>query len=134
MQNIWVLTEDGKILCRKGFVLNLEESLLKNFITALNTIVQEFYDGTLTSFKFNKIRFIVVKKRKFLFIGSMSTKRDKKWSKRLERFVNYFFSFFTPEMIHQWNGNLSLFSDFCKKVNKPKAEFVGEYIEGLWGH
>lgn len=134
MQNIWVLTEDGNILCRKGLDLNLEESLLKRFIAALNQIVQEFYDGTLTSFKFNTIRFIVFKKCKFLFIGSTSTKRNKKWIKRLERFVNYFFSYFTREMIHQWNGNSSLFSEFCKKVNKPKAELVGEYIEGLWGY
>jgi len=71
MQNIWILSEDGTILCKKGDDIKLEESLFKNLITALYQVVQEFMDDTLTSFKFNTLKFFVFKKCRFLFIGSM---------------------------------------------------------------
>ena len=134
MQNIWVLSEDGTVLCRKGYDIKLEESLFRKFITALYQIVQEFTDGHLTNFRFNTIRFTVFKKCRFLFVGSTLSKRERKSIRRLEQFVTLFFNRFTFEIIHQWDGNLSLFSAFNEEINRPKAETISEYIESLWGH
>ena len=86
-------------------------------MSALNTFAEKLSDGGITNFELSNLKFIVVKRRDFLFIGSTSTKiKEKKAEEELKKIGDLFFKNYPQELLERWDNDVSIFSDFGSAI------------------
>jgi hypothetical protein len=87
-------------------------------MSALNKFAEALSDGGISSFEKSDLRYVIIKRRKFLFIGSSYTKtKEKKIIDELMQISDIFFRIYSKELIN-WNSDVSIFSDFGVFIDK----------------
>ncbi len=115
--DFWVLTDNGIVLYSKVSDQKLNPQLFGALMSALNKFAEKLTDGGISNFEMSDLRFVVIKRRTFLFIGSSSNKtKEKKVIDDLLVISDQFFELYTETLIN-WDNNVEIFSDF------------GDYIE-----
>ena len=114
IRDLWILTNTGVTLFSN---VNDEErinpQLFGALMSALNTFAEKLSDGGISNFEMSNIRFVIVKRRDFLFVGSALSKvKEKKLITELKRISDKFFEIYTQETLTNWNNDISIFSDF----------------------
>jgi len=115
--DFWVLTDNGIVLYSKVSDQKVNPQLFGALMSALNKFAEKLTDGGISNFEMSDLRFVIIKRRRFLFIGSSSYKtKEKKVIDDLMLISDKFFQLYT-EVLTNWDNNVETFSDF------------GEYIE-----
>ena len=116
--DFWVLTDNGIVLYSKVSDQKVNPQLFGALMSALNKFAEKLTDGGISNFEMSDLRFVIIKRRKFLFIGSSSYKtKEKKVIDDLLLISDQFFRLYSPELI-DWDNNIETFSDFGDYIDK----------------
>ena len=114
--DFWILTENGIVLYSKVSDQKVNPQLFGPLMSALNKFAEKLTDGGITNFEMSDLRFVVTKRRSFLFIASSSNKtKEKKVIDDLVQISDQFFKVYAEALIN-WDNNIETFSDFGEKI------------------
>jgi hypothetical protein len=118
IKDFWALTDNGIVLFSKVYDQKVNPQLFGALMSALNKFAEALSDGGISSFEKSDLRYVIIKRRKFLFIGSSYTKtKEKKIIDELMQISDIFFRIYSKELIN-WNSDVSIFSDFGVFIDK----------------
>ena len=121
LKDFWVLTNNGIVLFSKGYDQKVNPQLFGALMSALNKFAEALSDGGISSFEKSDLRFVIIKRRNFLFIGSTSIKtKEKKVIDELMQISDTFFRIYAKNLIN-WDNDVSVFSGF--------GEFIDNSLE-----
>ena len=119
--DIWVLTDNGIVLYSKVSEQKVNPQLFGALMSALNKFAEKLTDGGISNFEMSDLRFVIIKRRNFLFIGSSLYKtKEKKVIDDLMLISDKFFHLYT-EALTNWDNNVQIFSDF--------GDHIEQYLE-----
>jgi len=114
--DFWILTENGIVLYSKVSDQKVNPQLFGPLMSALNKFAEKLTDGGITNFEMSDLRFVITKRRSFLFIASSSNKtKEKKVIDELVQISDQFFKVYAEALI-DWDNNIEIFSDFGEKI------------------
>ena len=115
--DFWVLTDNGIVLYSKATDQKVNPQLFGALMSALNKFAEKLTDGGISNFEMADLRFVIIKRRRFLFIASSSYKtKEKKVIDDLMLISDQFFKLYSG-ILTNWDNDVEAFSDF------------GDYIE-----
>ena len=118
LKDLWILTENGVVLFSRVFDQTINPQLFGGLMSALNTFAEKLTDGGISNFEMSDLRFVIVKRRSFLFIGSSLNKtKEKKVIDELKRISDVFFEVYNEKLIN-WDNDVNYFSDFGDHIDK----------------
>ncbi len=118
LKDLWILTEHGVVLFSRVFDQTINPQLFGGLMSALNTFAEKLTDGGISNFEMSDLRFVIVKRRSFLFIGSSLNKtKEKKVIDELKRISDVFFEVYN-EILVNWDNDVNYFSDFGDHIDK----------------
>ena len=118
IKDLWVLTDSGIVLFSKTYDQKVNPQLFGALMSALNKFAEALTDGGISSFEKSDLRFVIMKRRKFLFIGSSLKKtKEKKVTDELKQISDIFFRIYAEDLIN-WDSDVSNFSDFGDYIDK----------------
>ena len=118
LKDFWVLTDNGIVLFSKVYDQKVNPQLFGALMSALNKFAEALSEGGISSFEKSDLRFVIIKRRKFLFIGSSSVKmKEKKVIEELMIISDTFFRIYAKNLIN-WDNDVSVFSDFDVFIDK----------------
>ena len=118
IKDLWILTENGVVLFSRVFDQTINPQLFGGLMSALNTFAEKLTDGGISNFEMSDLRFVIVKRRSFLFIGSSLNKtKEKKVIDELKRISDMFFEVY-DEILVNWDNDVTYFSDFGDHIDK----------------
>jgi len=118
LKDLWILTENGVVLFSRVFDQTINPQLFGGLMSALNTFAEKLTDGGISNFEMSDLRFVIVKRRSFLFIGSSLNKtKEKKVIDELKRISDVFFEVY-DEILINWDNDVNYFSDFGDHIDK----------------
>jgi len=118
IKDLWVLTDNGIVLFSKMYDQKVNPQLFGALMSALNKFAEALSDGGISSFEKSDLRFMIMKRRKFLFIGSSLKKmKEKKVIEELKQISDIFFRIYAKDLIN-WDSNVSIFSSFGDYIDK----------------
>ena len=116
--DFWVLTDNGIVLYSKASDQKVNPQLFGALMSALNKFAEKLTDGGISNFEMADLRFVIIKRRSILFIGSSSYKtKEKKVIDDLMLISDKFFQLYTEVLIN-WDNNVEIFSDFGKNIEQ----------------
>jgi len=114
--DLWILTDNGIVLYSKVSDQKVNPQLFGPLTSALNKFAKKLTDGGITNFEMSDLRFVITKRRSFLFIASSSNKtKEKKVIDELVQISDQFFKVYAEALI-DWDNNIEIFSDFGEKI------------------
>ncbi len=118
LKDLWILTDNGVVLFSRVFDTTINPQLFGGLMSALNTFAEKLTDGGISNFEMSDLRFVIVKRRSFLFIGSSLNKtKEKKVIDELKRISDVFFEVYS-EILVNWDSDVNYFSDFGDHIDK----------------
>jgi len=133
IQDIWILAESGVVVFHRVYDEHLDAQLFGGLMTALNSFAEKLSKGGLTNFELNSKRFIVIKRKTFLFIANSSkTFKIKKVVQELESIANRFFEIYPEDVLFNFDGNIKQFDDFEKEIENSLQETIRKFQKALW--
>lgn len=118
LKDLWILTEHGVVLFSRVFDQTINPQLFGGLMSALNTFAEKLTEGGISNFEMSDLRFVIVKRRSFLFIGSSLNKtKEKKVIDELKRISDVFFEVYN-EILINWDNDVNYFSDFGDQIDK----------------
>ena len=116
--DFWVLTDNGIVLYSKVSDQKVNPQLFGALMSALNQFAEKLTDGGISNFEMSDLRFVIIKRRHFLFIGSSSNQtKEKKVVDELMLISDQFFKNYS-EQLQNWDNNVDTFSDFGDYIDK----------------
>jgi hypothetical protein len=117
-KDLWIITENGVVLFSRAFDQKINPQLFGALMSALNTFAQKLSDGGISNFEMSNLRFVIVKRREFLFVGSSSNKiKEKKIIDELKSISDKFFEIYN-EVLLTWDNDVNAFSNFGEYIDK----------------
>ena len=122
LKDLWVLADNGIVLFSKMYDQKVDPQLFGALMSALNKFAEALSDGAISSFEKTDLRYIILKRRQFLFIGSsLKKKKQKKVIQELKLISDAFFRIYAKYLFN-WKSNLSRFSGFGDYIDKSLAK------------
>jgi len=133
IKDLWILTENGVVLFSRVFDQTINPQLFGGLMSALNTFAEKLTDGGISNFEMSDLRFVIVKRRTFLFIGSSLNKtKEKKVIDELKLISDLFFEVFN-EILVNWDNDVNHFSDFGDHIaNSLKKQPIKKLKDAFW--
>ena len=128
IRDLWILTNTGVTLFSQvNDKEKINPQLFGALMSALNTFAERLSDGGISNFEMSNIRFVIVKRRDFLFVGSAASKvKEKRVIAELKIISDKFFEIYTQETLSNWDNDISIFSDFGEHIEEslnPSQKF-----------
>ena len=133
LKDLWILTENGVVLFSRVFDQTINPQLFGGLMSALNTFAEKLTDGGISNFEMSDLRFVIVKRRSFLFIGSSLNKtKEKKVIDELNLISDMFFEVYN-EILINWDNDVNYFSDFGDHIDKSlEKQPVKNLKDAFW--
>jgi hypothetical protein len=134
LKDVWILTSTGVVLFSRVLDEKINPQLFGALMSALNTFAEKLSDGGITNFELSNLKFVVVKRRDFLFIGSTSTKiKEKKAEEELKKIGDLFFKNYPQEVLGKWDNDVSIFADFGSAIESSlEKDTIDKMKEAFW--
>lgn len=134
LKDVWILTSTGVVLFSRVLDEKINPQLFGALMSALNTFAEKLSDGGITNFELSNLKFVVVKRRDFLFIGSTSTKiKEKKAEEELKKIGDLFFKNYPQEVLGKWDNDVSIFADFGSTIESSlEKDTIDKMKEAFW--
>ncbi len=133
LKDLWILTENGVVLFSRVFDQTINPQLFGGLMSALNTFAEKLTDGGISNFEMSDLRFVIVKRRSFLFIGSSLNKtKEKKVIDELKLISDVFFEVYS-EILLNWDNDVNLFYDFGDHIdNSLEKQPIKKLKDAFW--
>ncbi|TFG22624.1 MAG: hypothetical protein EU533_04055 [Promethearchaeota archaeon] len=119
LKDLWILTSTGVVLYSRVIDETIDPQLFGALMSALNTFAERLSDGGISNFELNNLRFVVLRRKYFLFIGSTANKtKEKTTLEELKVISEKFLNVYSQDILSNWNNDISLFRDFGKYIKK----------------
>jgi hypothetical protein len=133
LKDLWIITENGVVVFSRAFDQKINPQLFGALMSALNTFAQKLSDGGISNFEMSNFRFVIVKRREFLFVGSSLNKvKEKKIIDELKVISDKFFELF-DDVLSTWDNDVSIFSEFGKYIDYSlEKEAADKLKKAFW--
>ncbi len=133
LKDLWILTESGLVLFSRVFDQTINPQLFGGLMSALNMFAEKLTEGGITNFEMSDLRFVIVKRRSFLFVGSSLNKtKEKKVVDELRIISDVFFEVYS-EILTNWNNDISHFSNFADHIDKSlEKQPINKLKDAFW--
>ena len=134
LKDLWILTSTGVVLYSRVIDEKINPQLFGALMSALNSFAEKLSDGGISNFELSDLRFAVVRRRDFLFIGSTANKtKEKKTLEELKVISDKFFEVYSLDVLLDWNSDISLFADFGKHIKNSLEKAPEDKLkEAFW--
>ncbi|MFW9947607.1 MAG: hypothetical protein ACFFBZ_08840 [Promethearchaeota archaeon] len=134
IKDFWVLTSTGVTLYSRVMdEAKLDPQLFGALMSALNTFAEKLSDGGISNFEMKNMRFIVVKRRDFLFIGTALNKiKEKKVIEELKVISDKFFELYPADVLLNWDGDINIFSNFGQFIENSLEKPISKLKDAFW--
>ena len=131
IQDLWILTNTGVVLFNRVFDIQLKTQLFGALMSALNSFAEQLAEGGLSNFELSDKRFIIMKKKNFLFVAnSLKKTKEKKVIEQLGKISNRFFDLYSDILIN-WDNDISSFSNFEKEIEDSLQHPIKKFWKGF---
>ena len=131
IQDLWILTNTGVVLFNRVFDIQLKTQLFGALMSALNSFAEQLAEGGLSNFELSDKRFIIMKKKNFLFVANSLKKiKEKKVIEQLRKISNRFFDIYSDILIN-WDNDISFFSNFEKEIEDTLQHPIKKFWNGF---
>ena len=111
----------------------LNPQLFGALMSALNTFAEKLSDGGISNFEMRNMRFVVVRRRDFLFVGTALNKiREKKVVEELKVISDKFFDVYPSGVLLNWDGDINIFSNFGQFIESSLEKPIDKLKEAFW--
>ena len=133
LKDLWILTENGVVLFSRVFDQTINPQLFGGLMSALNMFAEKLTDGGISNFEMSDLRFVIVKRRSFLFIGSSLNKtKEKRVIEELKLISDMFFEVYN-EILINWDNDVNHFSDFGDYIDKSlEKQSIKNLKDAFW--
>ena len=132
LHDIWIMTDSGIVVFHKSYEKAMDSQLFGMLMTALNCFAEELSKGGLSSFELSDKRFCMTKQDTFLFVSSSDKKiKEKTVKKEMKYIIEKFFSHFPKTVLEHWDGDISIFEEFEKEIEKIQKDIVGSFLRAI---
>jgi hypothetical protein len=134
LKDLWILTSTGVVLYSRVIDEKINPQLFGALMSALNSFAEKLSDGGISNFELSNLRFVVVRRREFLFIGSTANKtKEKKTLDELKVISDKFFEVYPQDTLLDWNSDISLFTDFGSHIKNSLEKAPEDKLkEAFW--
>ena len=134
LKDLWILTSTGVVLYSRVIDEKINPQLFGALMSALNSFAEKLSDGGISNFELSNLRFVVVRRRNFLFIGSTANKtKEKKTLDELKVISDKFFEVYPQDSLLDWNSDISLFTDFGTHIKNSLEKAPEDKLkEAFW--
>jgi len=133
LQDIWILSEAGIVLFHRKYDENLDDQLFGSLLSALNSFAEEVVKDGLSNFELQNKRFTFLKKSNLIFIANSSKKiKEKKVLEELEEIVEKFFHLYPPQILDNWDNDISIFKKFENEIEDSLEETIDRFRRAFW--
>jgi len=95
----------------------VDKNLFGAITIALNAYADILSKGGLSSFQFITKKFTFIKNREIIFVAKSPIKaKEKDVKQELNEISAKFFEYYSEDFLNEWKGNISVFSDFKKRL------------------
>ncbi|MFX0017217.1 MAG: hypothetical protein ACFFAK_14960 [Promethearchaeota archaeon] len=134
IKDFWVLTSTGVTLYSR--MMNTEKlnpQLFGALMSALNTFAEKLSDGGISNFEMKNMRFVVVRRRDYLFVGTALNKiKEKKVVEELKVISDKFFELYPSDVLLNWDGDINYFSSFGQFIENSLEKPIDKLKEAFW--
>jgi hypothetical protein len=134
LKDLWTLTSTGVVLYSRVIDEKINPQLFGALMSALNSFAEKLSDGGISNFELSNLRFVVVRRRDFLFIGSTANKtKEKKTLEELKVISDKFFEVYSLDVLIDWNSDISLFASFGEHIKNSLEKAPEDKLkEAFW--
>ncbi len=134
IKDFWVLTSTGVTLYSRVMdEVRLDPQLFGALMSALNTFAEKLSNGGISNFEMRNMRFIIVRRRDFLFVGTALNKiKEKKVVEELKTISDKFFDVYPSDVLLNWDGDINIFSNFGQFIENSLEKPIDKLKEAFW--
>ncbi len=111
----------------------LNPQLFGALMSALNTFAEKLSNGGISNFEMRNMRFVVVRRRDFLFVGTALNKiKEKKVVEELKTISDKFFDVYPSDVLLNWDGDINIFSNFGQFIENSLEKPIDKLKEAFW--
>lgn len=132
LRDIWILNSDGITMYSRVYNPKVNEQLFGAVMSAINKFAEKVADGGISSFELSDKKFSIEKRNNILFVANAATdEKDKKIKQELSNISNKFFKIYSEEL-KNWDGDVSIFSDFEEQIENSLKDTVKKFRKAFW--
>lgn len=132
LQDIWIITSDGIVLFSRVFDPKLKNQLFGALMSALESFAKHVSSEGLSNFELSEKRFSIKKKHNLIFAANYSKKeKEKKANRQLDYIIDAFFNKYPVDVLKNWDGDVSPFSDFEDEIKDTFKDPVKNFWNGF---
>ncbi|MHA1793744.1 MAG: hypothetical protein ACTSVI_13965 [Promethearchaeota archaeon] len=133
LQDIYIISEDGRVMFRRVYDEKVDAQLFGGFMSALNTLATQFNEDGLSEFNLGKNKYLVIKRNDIFFIANYNNKMNiKKAKQELENVIKIFFENYLVDLVAGWDGDLTKFKGFGDKIKDSLEDAIKTFEQAFW--
>ncbi|MHA1891265.1 MAG: hypothetical protein ACTSYS_09770 [Promethearchaeota archaeon] len=133
LQDIYIISEDGRVMFRRVYDEKVDAQLFGGFMSALNTLATQFNEDGLSEFNLGKNKYLVIKRNDIFFIANYNNKMNiKKAKQELENVIKIFFENYLVDLVAGWDGDLTKFEGFGDKIKDSLEDAIKTFEQAFW--
>lgn len=133
LRDIWILTQSGITVFSRVIDPRINPQIFGALMSALNTYAEKLTDGGISNFEVKKIRFVIIKRKRFLFVANASSKvKTQKILNELSIMSDKFFNTYSEEVLENWDNDVSIFENFESHISDSLEEIAEKFQKGFW--
>jgi len=134
LKDLWILTSTGVVVYSRVIDERINPQLFGALMSALNSFAEQLSNGGISNFEMSDMRFVIVRRRDFLFVGtSLNKTKEKKVIDELKIISDKFFELYSIETLLNWDNDISQFSDFGKYIEKSLEKAPADKLkDAFW--
>jgi len=130
---MWIISEGGIVIVSRVYEETLDEQLFGALLTALNSFAEQIAQEGLSNFELGDKRFTILKKSHIIFIANSDKKiKPKKVLQELQAVIDIFFTVYSKETIDNWDGDVSVFSNFEREIEDSLDDPIKKMEKAFW--
>jgi len=130
---MWIISEGGIVIVSRVYEETLDEQLFGALLTALNSFAEQIAQEGLSNFELGDKRFTILKKSHIIFIANSDKKiKPKKVLQELQAVIDIFFTVYSKETIDNWDGDVSIFSNFEREIEDSLDDPIKKMEKAFW--
>jgi hypothetical protein len=130
---MWIITGGGIVVFSRVYEETLDEQLFGALLTALNSFAEQIAQEGLSNFELGDNRFTILKRSHFIFIANSDKKiKPRKVLQELRTVMDIFFTVYSKETIDNWDGDISIFSNFERDIEDSLDDPIKKMLKAFW--
>ena len=111
----------------------INPQLFGALMSALNTFAEKLSKGGISNFEMRNMRFVVIRRRDYLFVGTALNKiKEKKVVEELKVISDKFFDVYPSDLLLNWDGDINFFSNFGQFIENSLEKSIDKLKEAFW--